>query len=147
MRRTHLRGHRNILKRLLIHVAAFNLSLILRREIGVGTPRGLQDLRNHLFFCFYAVWMVLESCSESHHHPQELSPVQWTVLPSLGVSNETQLEKSPFHHGLLGPDHPNVAVMLGNYAVLLRKMDRDAEAKKMEARAEAIRARHAGENQ
>ena len=27
MRRTHLRGHRNILKRLLIHVAAFNLSL------------------------------------------------------------------------------------------------------------------------
>ena len=84
MRRTHLRGHRNILKRLLIHVAAFNLSLILRREIGVGTPRGLQDLRNHLFFCFYAVWMVLESCSESHHHPQELSPVQWTVLPSLG---------------------------------------------------------------
>ena len=84
MRRTHLRGHRNILKRLLIHVAAFNLSLILRREIGVGTPRGLQDLRNYLFFCFYAVWMVLESCSESHHHPQELSPVQWTVLPSLG---------------------------------------------------------------
>ena len=84
MRRTHLRGHRNILKRLLIHVAAFNLSLILRREIGVGTPRGLQDLRNHLFFCFYAVWMVLESCSESHHHPQELFPVQWTVLPSLG---------------------------------------------------------------
>ena len=84
MRRTHLRGHRNILKRLLIHVAAFNLSLILRREIGVGTPRGLQDLRNHLFFCFYAVWMVPESCSESHHHPQELSLVQWTVLPSLG---------------------------------------------------------------
>ncbi len=43
MRRTHLRGHRNILERLLIHVAAFNLSPILRREIGVGTPRGLQD--------------------------------------------------------------------------------------------------------
>ena len=84
MRRTHLRGHRNILKRLLLHVAAFNLSLILRREAGVGTPRGLQDLRNRLFFCFRVVWMVLESCSEFHHHPQELSPVQWTVLPSLG---------------------------------------------------------------
>ena len=54
MRRTHLRGHRNILKRLLLHVAAFNLSLILRREIGVGTPRGLEDLRNRLFFCFRA---------------------------------------------------------------------------------------------
>jgi DDE family transposase len=30
MRRTHLRGHKNILKRLLIHVGAFNLSLIFR---------------------------------------------------------------------------------------------------------------------
>jgi transposase len=29
MRRTHLRGHENILKRRLIHVGAFNLSLIL----------------------------------------------------------------------------------------------------------------------
>jgi hypothetical protein len=28
MRRTHLRGHENILKRQLIHVGAFNLSLI-----------------------------------------------------------------------------------------------------------------------
>ena len=44
MRRTHLREHENILKRLLIHVAGFNLSLILRGLIGVGTARGLQDL-------------------------------------------------------------------------------------------------------
>jgi transposase len=42
MRRTHLRKHENILKRLVIHVSAFNLSLILRRELKVGTPRGLQ---------------------------------------------------------------------------------------------------------
>lgn len=39
MRRTHLRGHENILKRQLIHVGAFNLSLILRRLLGAGTPR------------------------------------------------------------------------------------------------------------
>jgi len=64
MRRTHLRGHRNILKRLLLHVAAFNLSLVLRREVGVGTPRGLQDLVNRLFFCFCAVWVTLESLGE-----------------------------------------------------------------------------------
>jgi transposase len=44
MRRTHLRGHANILKRLLIHTAGFNLSLIFRRELGMGKPRGLQDL-------------------------------------------------------------------------------------------------------
>jgi transposase len=45
MRRTHLRGHENILKRQLIHVGAFNLSLIFRTLIGAGTPR---ELRNRL---------------------------------------------------------------------------------------------------
>ena len=44
MRRTHLRGHENILKRLLVHVAGFNLSLVMRRAMGFGTPRGLQGL-------------------------------------------------------------------------------------------------------
>jgi transposase len=44
MRRTHLRGHHNILKRLLVHVAGFNLSLVLRQLLPRGTPRGLQDL-------------------------------------------------------------------------------------------------------
>jgi transposase len=44
MRRVHLRGHDNILKRLLIHVGGYNLSLVLRLAIGKGTPRGLQDL-------------------------------------------------------------------------------------------------------
>ena len=43
MRRTHLRGHANILKRLLIHAGGFNLGLIMRQLIGLGTPRGLQD--------------------------------------------------------------------------------------------------------
>jgi transposase len=42
MRRTHLRGHTNILKRLLIHAGGFNLGLVMRQLIGVGTPRGLQ---------------------------------------------------------------------------------------------------------
>ena len=44
MRRTHLRKHDNILKRLLIHVAGFNLSLVLRKVLGLGTARGLQGL-------------------------------------------------------------------------------------------------------
>jgi transposase len=42
MRRTHLRGHDNILKRLLIHAGGFNLGLLIRSILGVGTPRGLQ---------------------------------------------------------------------------------------------------------
>ena len=42
MRRVYLRGHTNILKRLLIHTGGFNLGLLMRQLIGVGTPRGLQ---------------------------------------------------------------------------------------------------------
>jgi hypothetical protein len=42
MRRVHRRGHSNIRKRLLIHASGFNLGLLMRRLIGVGTPRGLQ---------------------------------------------------------------------------------------------------------
>ena len=50
MRRTHLRKHGNILKRLLIHVAGMNLGLLLRNLYGVGTPRSLQGLSFALRF-------------------------------------------------------------------------------------------------
>src|SRR5215472_7564414 len=50
MRRTHLRGHANILKRLLIHVGAFNLSLIFRSLLGSGTPRELRNRESALLF-------------------------------------------------------------------------------------------------
>ena len=42
MRRTHLRGHQNILKRLLVQASAFNLGVLMRKAFGLGTPRGLQ---------------------------------------------------------------------------------------------------------
>ena len=45
LRRTHLRGHQNILKRLLVHAGAFNLGLLMRKAFGRGTPRGLQGRR------------------------------------------------------------------------------------------------------
>jgi len=44
MRRLYLRGRENILKRLLVHGAAFNLSLILRKALGAGKPRQLQSV-------------------------------------------------------------------------------------------------------
>jgi transposase len=40
MRRTHLRGDENVSKRYLIHTAAFNLGLIMRKLTGFGTPKG-----------------------------------------------------------------------------------------------------------
>jgi len=42
MRRVYLRGRDNILKRLLVQGAAFNLALMLRKLSGVGKPRQLQ---------------------------------------------------------------------------------------------------------
>jgi len=44
LRRAHVRGHDEILKRMLVHAAALNLSLIMRSRCGYGTPRGLQGL-------------------------------------------------------------------------------------------------------
>ncbi len=46
----------------------------------------------------------------------------------------------------LGPEHPHVAESLENYAALLRQTARANEAEKLEARAKAIRAKHAQEN-
>ena len=48
MRRTHLRGRKNVLKRLLVHVGFFNLSLVLRKQLGAGTPRGLAAAKKAL---------------------------------------------------------------------------------------------------
>src|SRR2546422_288396 len=77
MRRTHLRGHQNILKRLLIHVGAFNLSLIFRSLLGAGTPR---ELRNRLSsFIFALSWLLKRSpmCTGSinlYSSPPRLHP-------------------------------------------------------------------------
>jgi transposase len=43
MRRCTLHGRKNILKRLLIHVGAFNISLVLRKLVGAGKPRELKN--------------------------------------------------------------------------------------------------------
>ncbi len=59
MRRLHLRGRGNILKRLLIHVAGFNLSLIMRQLLGAGTPRGFAALLKALRTFFEALLSAL----------------------------------------------------------------------------------------
>ena len=52
MRRVYLRGRENIFKRQLIHVGAFNLGLVLRTNLGAGTPR---ELRNHRYQLIFVV--------------------------------------------------------------------------------------------
>ena len=62
MRRVHLKGRENILKRLLIHAAGFNLALVMRKMLGVGKPRGLQGRNgacSGLRFGLRSVWECL----------------------------------------------------------------------------------------
>ncbi len=60
MRRTHLRGHVKILKRLLIHVAASNISLLMRSLGGIGKPKVLQDLPEGLLAVIHRLSQALE---------------------------------------------------------------------------------------
>ena len=60
MRRTHLRGHENILKRLIVHAAGFNLGLLLRSVIGIGKPRRLQDFPGLLLSLILWFWSLLQ---------------------------------------------------------------------------------------
>jgi len=54
MRRCTLRGTKNILKRQLIHVGAFNISLVLRKMLGAGTPRELKNRALNLILRLFA---------------------------------------------------------------------------------------------
>jgi transposase len=79
LRRVHLRGRSNILKRVLVHTAALNLGLLMRVLVGVGTPRSLQGrLRalaahlshflhrsleaNRLFWCYVPTRLRVMDC-------------------------------------------------------------------------------------
>ena len=73
MRRVHLRKKDNIAKRVLIHVAAFNLGLILRAMMGVGTARQAAELPSalcRLFLVFIQVATRLDSRPESTYAEQ-----------------------------------------------------------------------------
>ncbi len=78
MRRTHLRGRENIWKRLLVHGSGFNLSLLLRRALGFGTPRGLQGLR-----CSFVELLVrlLTAITALERLLADRSPAHSTISP------------------------------------------------------------------
>jgi transposase len=49
MRRVHLRGRQNILKRAVVQAAGFNLGLVMRKRLGHGKPRQFQGVIPFLF--------------------------------------------------------------------------------------------------
>jgi transposase len=75
MRRTHLRGHSNILKRLLVHVAACNLGLWMRTLTGIGTPRGLQGRLAAALAFWFALWVCLRDRLTARRRGLNLGPL------------------------------------------------------------------------
>jgi len=60
LRRSHVRGHENVLKRLLIHAGAFNLGLWMRTLCGVGTPRRLPGRAVALGAVITTLWAFID---------------------------------------------------------------------------------------
>lgn len=60
LRRAYVRGHENVLKRLLVHASAFNLGLWMRRLLGIGTPRALQGRVMALRVVFSLLWTLID---------------------------------------------------------------------------------------
>ena len=102
MRRTHLRMHGNILKRLLVHVAGFNLGVLMRDLIGTGTPRELAELRQKLISAvlrlldgltagFESVWRVLDRFG-----PGSLPDLEVATDQSWALQSTRPMETMPF---------------------------------------------------
>ncbi len=101
MRRTHLRGHENILKRQLIHVGAFNLSLIfLVLALAQALPGNCKIDSQYSFLCWSGSLTVSgmpipDSKALSIPYVAQSRPITSCIrlLPSL--------KKTGFSHGLL----------------------------------------------
>ena len=89
MRRVHLRHHPNILKRLLVHVAAFNLGLVMRKVLGHGTPRGLQGYNAALFLTLLRllrdICALPEVWEEHAESPESVEPCLLQAEASIGA--------------------------------------------------------------
>ena len=94
LRRVHLRGHGNILKRVLLQACGLNLGLLMRQLMGVGTPRGLQGrtyvLIDALVLALRRFWGLVSRpaalmqgnwAESSSTHP--ITPFHLHILPGL----------------------------------------------------------------
>lgn len=79
MRKTWLRGRENVEKRYLLHVAGFNLGLLMRKMTGYGTPKGAADAWNLAFVGFWTKsgWILLVFAA------YEEQPGEFTLLAAI----------------------------------------------------------------
>jgi transposase len=104
MRRTHLRTHAKILKRLLVHSAGCNLGLLMRAKFGIGKPRRLQDGAAGLAAAITdaitsaiirALWPLLVLLNAWRHAPRRIGPPDTPLAASPAVTpwNPAMLKK------------------------------------------------------
>jgi transposase len=95
LQRCHLRGRENILKRQLIHVGAFNLSLILRKLLGAGTPREMKNRAASLILRL----LLRMACPFSPQTALELGSFPTAAAPVANrpIKLHTQPCRSPAH--------------------------------------------------
>ena len=73
MRRTWLCGRENVHKRYLVHVAGYNLGVLMRALFGAGTPREVAAIRNAFVFVIQAADMIgFVILAASDHQPAAL---------------------------------------------------------------------------
>jgi transposase len=93
MRRLHLRGRENILKRVVIQAGAFNLGLLMRHLTGVGKPKGMskaglvrltQALRNRFIEAYVALKANMAGFARSGN-PEQRSNAITSSLRLLAV--------------------------------------------------------------
>ena len=116
MRRTHLRGRENILKRQLIHVCAFNLSLIFRQVLGAGTCAGAPKSRPRSICGVYPVTNRLTTAPAGRRGPPTASAppksASRTRLPSVASFSEN---RGLYHRLLVLLGHKYVLLKLGRF--------------------------------
>jgi len=86
MRRLYLCHQENIAKRLLVHIAGYNLGLLMRKRFGVGKPRCLQGLSAALWAALVMLGDLLASLmrlpgrtNRENQQPTCQSPIPWLV--------------------------------------------------------------------
>ena len=105
LRRLYLRGHANILKRVLIHAGGLNLGLLMRHLTGVGTPRSLQGRAVALVMVTWSLIRLPETLRKTNWMPLR------QIIPLVGTSTvyhdampwPIYSSKTCFHHALLVP--------------------------------------------
>ena len=111
MRRTHLRRHENILKRLLTHVAGFNLGILMRNLIGKATPKEYAELNASLIAALLRCLDHRRTFCPAAIHRVSLG----AITSSLNLPTLSPAESGLFHRALGSLRH----ACLGGEAVCL----------------------------